>query len=267
MRLRLLLLLLGLCCIQGCAVRRSLLTPTPTLPTPSSSSSRIDVTAGGRVATHIARRQDASTSGPTLVTPYGTVDASGTFRFGDGVFALRPSFTFGLPTEATSGLGDTSRGGPPTFGFAPGLQLRADVLDRRLLLDFEADPFFGWTAERVEYCTLDYRDCRVQDEELHPAFYPRGSVTISYAFTPWLRAHVLGGAATQPVDYGMVDFELVGIVGAGLAVEPIDLLAIVVDVQWPFAGGPFEYGPTIGVALRLQPMAGTPTELVSPPEG
>lgn len=242
-------LLLALVLLSGCVTRRSLLTPMPTLPTPAPTHGHVGVEAGARAATLIERQQPEPTD-LVLVTPMVSLDASGTFRFGR-VFALRPSVQVGFAQAATSGLGDENHDGAPTFGFAPGMSLRADLFESRLLLDFELDPFVGWTVERVESCTTTYGVCSVNQEDLHFAVFPRGAVTLSYVVDEWVVLHASVGAATQPVDTGVGALDVVGVAGAGAALTPIDEVAILLDVQWPFAGGPFTYGPTVAGGVRL----------------
>lgn len=249
MRPWMLLPLLALLSI-GCVTRRSLLTTTPALPLPASLASGGDVQAHGRITTFVEPQQDVDPMTDVVVmTPRAEIGAAGTIRIGN-VFALRPIFEIGLAQGALTGLSrEQNMGDTPSVITGPGLMFRVSELNDRLTLDFEVDPLIGFTVLRTESCTTDYRICSASDEELEWGVMPRGSIVLAYEMAPWIRGWIAGGAAVQPDSPSSVTG--VGIVGTGMELTPTDLFSFLVSVEWPFAGSPFSYGPTIAAAARF----------------
>jgi hypothetical protein len=234
----------------GCVTRRSLLTTTPALPLPATFASGGDVQAHTRLTTHVDPQQGVDPSADVvLMTPRAEVGAIGTIRIGE-VFAIRPLFELGLAQGALTGTArETNLGEVPSLMTGPGLMFRVSELHDTLTIDFEIDPLIGFTVLRTESCTSDFRTCTTTDESLEWGVMPRGSILLAYQMAPWARGWIAGGAALQPDSSSTVTG--VGVVGTGMELTPTDLFTFLVSIEWPFAGSPFAYWPTIAAAARF----------------
>lgn len=245
----LLLPLLGLASV-ACTTRRSLLTTTPALPLPASLASGGDLQAHTRLTTGVDPRQDVDPSADVvLMTPRAEVGAAGTIRLGE-VFALRPIVELGLAQGALTGLArETNIGEMPSVITGPGLMFRVSELEDRLTIDFEIDPLVGFTVLRTESCSSDFSVCATTDERLEWGVMPRASMALAYRMASWARAWIAVGVVVQPVSSSSLT--AVGLAGTGLELTPTDLFSFVVSVEWPFAGSPFAYWPTVAAAARF----------------
>lgn len=243
-------------------IQQSSLVPVPTMAPPAAPRGRADLFLGHSIVTYIGTRELRPNSDAGLWLPRHQLDGSLSVRL-SRFFALRLMGGGGLPDDATAAAPTTLMNpGRSTWWVGTGMILTYRH-ESGVGVEVELD-----TSVLQVPSLLRWRDCDYWDEcgpwrstfqyDTVPMF--AGTARVSHAPADWVvlfagltvRNHPTNRAAFRDLyassSVTMGDPVLVVGLGAELTIE--DVVSIIPHLAWPVAGGPVEYGPMVGLALR-----------------